>query len=254
LGAAVLVVGMVAVADVTVARELVTAEVFFEDVARTYAAIEDYQANVVVATRRFGPVTDDGVQAGAAACGSIEREVELSRMEGALSFKRPDLLRIDFTMPDGQVLVSNGELLTIYIPALDYIIEQRLDAAATPAQRSLPAGLTTMAGLRFFRFNYGIAYKAGPDPEPLNDDGSGPQVVKLVLERQVAEEAFEKIEVAVGDDKLIRSIVGVYRSGDRFAIEFGAVRIDRSIPDARFQYESPPDANVYHDVLFGEAD
>ena len=252
MGAAVLVVGMVAVADVTVARELVTAEVFFEDVARTYAAIEDYQANVVVATRRFGPVTDDGVQAGAAACGSKEREVELSRMEGALSFKRPDLLRIDFTMPDGQVLVSNGELLTIYIPALDYIIEQRLAAAATPAAESLSAGLTAAMGLRFLRYNYAIRYDEGPDPVALGD-GSGQHVVRLVLERRVPEEAFETIEVAVDADKLIRCIVGEYRSGDRIAIEFRAARTDRSIPDARFQYESPPDANVYRDILFGEA-
>lgn len=244
-------VGIVAGADITAAPELVTAQAFFEEVARKYADIEDYQANVVLAHRRLQPVEDDN---DADTSGSAFREIELSRMEGALSFKRPDLLRIDFTVPAGQVLVSNGERLTIYIPSWDYIIDQRLDAAATPAQRSLPAGLTTIAGLRFFRSNYGIAYKAGPDPEPLNDDGSGPQVVKLVLERQVAEEAFEKIEVAVGDDKLIRSIVGVYRSGDRFAIEFGAVRIDRSIPGARFQYESPPDANVYYDVLFGEAD
>ena len=252
-GAVILLIGMAMAADVAAAQELVTATVFFEDVARRYAAIQDYQADVVLARRRVGRVADDGTQAGTARCGSQQREVELSRMEGALSFKDPDLLRIDFTVPAGQVLVSDGAMLTIYMPALDYVIEQRL-TAGTPAAASLPPSLAaSVPGLRFLRANYGIAYEEGPDPVPLGD-GSGQQAVRLLLERRVPEEAFETIEVAVGDDRLIRCIVGEYRSGDRVAIEFRAVRTDQSIPDARFQYEPPPDANVYRDLLLGEAD
>ena len=250
----ILLVWMLMAADVTAAQELVTATAFFDDVARRYKTIEDYQANVVIATRRIGRVADDGTQAGATGCGSERREVELSRMEGALSFKSPDLLRIDFTKPAGQVLVSDGEMLTIYMPALDYVIEQRLTRAATPAAASLSSDLTAaVLGLRFLRANYGIAYEEGPDPVPLGD-GSGQQVVRLLLERRVPEEAFETIEVAVGDDRLMRCIVGEYRSGDRVAVEFRAVRTDQSIPDARFRYEPPPDANVYRDLLLGEAD
>ncbi|MDE0219113.1 MAG: outer membrane lipoprotein carrier protein LolA [Spirochaetaceae bacterium] len=251
--AAIFLVWMAVAADVAAAQELVTATVFFEDVARRYAAIQDYQANVVLARRRIGRVGDDGAQAGAAWCGSEQREVELSRMEGALSFKDPDLLRIDFTVPAGQVLVSDGAMLTIYMPALDYVIEQRL-TTGTPAAASLsPSLAASLLGLRFLRANYGIAYETGPDPVRLGD-GSGQQVVRLLLERRVPEEAFETIEVAVGDDRLIRCIVGEYRSGDRVAIEFRAMRTDQSIPDARFRYEPPPDANVYRDLLLGEGD
>lgn len=242
---------MVAAADGASARELVTAQAFFEEVARVYAGIEDYQAEVVIATRRFQRVAGDGGGAGASDSGSVLREVELSRMEGTLSFKRPDLLRIDFSDPSGQVLVSDGAMLTIYVPGLDLIIEQRLGGAASPAAASLAYRLAPTPGLRSLRANYAIAYQVGPDPVPLND-GSGQEVVRLLLRRQVAEEGFEKIEIAVGGDQLIRSIVGEDRSGSRLALEFHAVRINRSIPDARFRYESPPDANVYRDVLFGD--
>lgn len=243
-------IGTVAAAEVSSAPELVTAQAFFAEVARVYADIEDYQADVVIATRRFQRVAEDG-GAGASDSGSVLREVELSRMEGTLSFKRPDLLRIDFSDPSGQVLVSDGSLLTIYVPGLDLIIEQRLGGAASPAAASLASRLASASGLRSLRANYAIAYQVGPDPVPLND-GSGQEVVRLVLRRQVAEEGFEKIEIAVGGDRLIRSIVGEDRSGSRLALEFRVVRIDRSIPDARFRYESPPDANVYRDVLFGD--
>ena len=243
--------GALAVPGAATAQKLVTAEVFFEGVARTYAAIEDYQAEVVIATRRFEPVADDAGESEGAEPAPALQEVELSRMEGALSFKRPDLLRIDFTKPDGGVLVSDGKLLTIYLPELDLIIEQQLDdPASTTDTLAIPTDLIPTPGLSFLRANYAIAYEVGPDPVLLGD-GSGEQVVRLVLEPQVPEEGFERIEVAVGDDKLIHSIVGEYSSGDRMAVEFRAARIDRSIPDARFHYESPPDANVYHDVLFG---
>ena len=147
-------------------------------------------------------------------------------------------------------MVSDSELLTVYLPEFNLIIEQRLDELAPGANASLPTDLTPMIGLGFLRANYAISYELGPDPVPLGD-GSGQQVVRLILERQVPEEKFETIEVAVGKDKLIRSIVGEYRSGDRWTIEFRSVRTNRSIPNARFQYEVPPDANVYRDVLSG---
>lgn len=233
----------VVAADGVAAQELVTAQAFFDQVAQVYAGIRDYQADVVIASRRFQRV-DDGGGAGAL------REVELSRMTGTLSFKRPDLLRIDFSDPAGQVLVSDGDLLTIYVPRLDLIIEQRLGGAAAPAAASLASRLARTSGLRSLRSNYAIAYQVGPEPVPLAD-GSGQQVVRLLLRRRAAEEGFETIEVAVDGDRLIHSIVGQDRTGARLAIEFRAVRIDRSIPDARFRYESPPDANVYRDVLFG---
>lgn len=236
---------MAAAADVAAARELVTAQAFFAEVAQVYAGMEDYQADVVIAARRFQRVADDGGGADAV------REVELSRMEGTLSYKRPDLIRIDFSDPSGQVLVSDGDLLTIYVPGLDLIIEQRLGGAAAPAAAALASRLSRASGLRSLRSNYAIAYQVGPDPVPLAD-GSGQEVVRLLLRRQAAEEGFDRIEVAVDGDKLIRSIVGQDRSGARLAIEFRAVRINRSIPDARFRYESPPDANVYRDVLFGD--
>ena len=238
------VAAMAAAADGAAAQELITAQAFFDQVAEVYAGIRDYQADVVIASRRFRRVTDDG---GASAL----REVELSRMAGSLSFKRPDLLRVDFSDPAGQVLVSDGDLLTIYVPRLDLIIEQSLGGAAAPAAAGLASRLGRASGLRSLRSNYAIAYEVGPDPVPLAD-GSGQEVVRLLLRRRAAEEGFETIEVAVGSDKLIRSIVGEDRTGARLAIEFSAVRINRSIPDARFSYDSPPDANVYRDVLFGD--
>lgn len=241
---AVAVAAMAAAADGAAAQELITAQAFFDQVAEVYAGIRDYQADVVIASRRFRRVTDD---AGASAL----REVELSRMAGSLSFKRPDLLRVDFSDPAGQVLVSDGDLLTIYVPRLDLIIEQSLGGAASPAAAGLASRLGRASGLRSLRSNYAIAYEVGPDPVLL-EDGSGQEVVRLLLRRRAAEEGFETIEVAVGSDKLIRSIVGEDRTGARLAIEFSAVRINRSIPDARFSYDSPPDANVYRDVLFGD--
>ncbi len=266
MAAALMVIVMAGVSTVAIAGDLVTAEVFFEEVASNYSEIEDYQAQVVIALSRFEPATtepdeesesidndDPESVAEKSVSTPVLEEIELSRMTGMISFKRPDQLRIDFIQPAGGVMVSDGNYLKIYLPEFNLIIEQLLEDQDPAANTALADDLAPILGLGFLRNNYAIAYEVGPNPVPIGD-GSGREVVRLVLERQVPEEGFETIIVAVGEDKLIRTIVGEYRSGDRWSIRFRSVRINQSIPDARFQFESPPDANIYHDVLSGLID
>ena len=82
-------------------------------------------------------------------------------MEGALSYKRPNLLRIDFTNPAGQVIVSDGSVLTVYYPRLEVIFEQKLCGIVATTN---VAGLASRQGLDFLQSNYAIAYLEGPDP------------------------------------------------------------------------------------------
>ena len=43
---------------------------------------------------------------------------EDSVMEAVVSYKRPNLLRLDFSVPENQVIVTDGSLLTIYYSPL----------------------------------------------------------------------------------------------------------------------------------------
>ena len=98
---------------------------------------------------------------------------------GALSFKRPNLLRIDFADPEEQVLAVDGELLTIYIPHLNVTMVQKLDPIAPTAVS--PAGIASAEGLRLLKNKYSVAFVEGPDPVPLDED-SDEMVMNLKFE------------------------------------------------------------------------
>ena len=80
-------------------QEIITADRYLETVSQHYAGINDYEANVTIRS------------------GSTE-------MIGSLSYLNPFFLRIDFTRPSEQVLVFNGEILTVYIPDLRTTLTQ----------------------------------------------------------------------------------------------------------------------------------
>jgi len=71
------------------AQEIITAERYMEMVAERYGGIRDYEAKITI---RSGN-TD---------------------MYGTVSHLIPSFLRIDFTTPSEQVIVFDGELLTVY--------------------------------------------------------------------------------------------------------------------------------------------
>ena len=212
---------------VAAAQPVITAESFFTQVAATYRGIDDYEADIRIAQRS-------------------------GSMTGRLSYKRPNLLRIDFTDPAGQVIVSDGSVLTIYYPALDVIFEQKLSARG---ERGDDGGvsLASRQGLDYLRNNYSIAYVEGPDPVPL-DEGSSEMVVKLNLNSRSATEGFRQLEIAVSAGNLIRRITGITVGLEEHRFDFLGVRTNQEIPEQRFGYISPASANVYRDFLFDSED
>ena len=78
---------------------ILTASSFFKSVSENYATIKDYEADVDIKASK-------------------------TSMSGHLSYKSPNLLRIDFTSPEEQVICFNGDLLTIYLPGSAAILNQ----------------------------------------------------------------------------------------------------------------------------------
>ncbi len=202
------------------AQEIQTAENYFDEVSARYGKIQDYTATISITQGE-------------------------TVMSGTLYYKNPNLLRIDFTDPEDQVLVTNGSELTIYIPKYEVILVQRL-------RRRSQAALASMAseqGLHLLKKNYGVAYLSGPEYVPL-DEESDEQVRKLKLESRSTAEGFRQIVLAVGRTGLIRRITGVTIGYEEFLLDLTDIIVNQNIPDTRFEYDSPPYANVYNDFLF----
>ncbi len=199
---------------------IVTASSFFDSVSSVYSSLRTYEARVdIKAGKQY--------------------------MSGKVSFKRPDLLRIDFTTPSEQVICFNGDRLTIYLPGSSAILNQSV-------QSNSGANMATSQGLSLMRRYYNVAYEKSSAPVPLSEDNPE-QVIKLTLSRKNTAEAFRYIKMAVlPESKLIRRIEGITPQGESFVFTFSSYNVNVDIPDNRFLYDAPSSANNYNNFLFNE--
>jgi len=205
-------------------QDIVTAERYLETVSERYSGIRDYEARIAI---RSGS----------------------SEMTGNLSYLSPSYLRIDFSKPAEQVIVFNGEILTVYLPEYRAVLNQNI----TPSRRSA-ASLANAQGLALLRRNYVASFVSSPDPVRL-EEGSQEEVVKLRLARRNISEGFREIILSVSPaSKLIRRIEGRTIADVQVRFDFTNIRTNVGIPELRFIYDSPASAYMYNNFLFRDSD
>ncbi|MDR0710323.1 MAG: outer membrane lipoprotein carrier protein LolA [Spirochaetaceae bacterium] len=208
-------------------QEIITAERYLEMVSEYYGGIRDYEASITI---RSGN----------------------SDMYGRVSHLSPSFLRIDFTSPADQVIVYNGELLTVYLPEYRAVLNQTITQGRRPP--SSGAGLASAQGLSLLRRNYVPVFVTGPDPVPL-DEKTSDKVVKLRLTRRSVSEGFREIILNIDPESLlIRRIEGRTIAEGLVRFDFSNIRINQGIPEQRFIYDSPASANLYNNFLFRDTD
>lgn len=209
------------------AQTITTADAFFTTISDTYANVKDYSANIVIT-------------AGSGSRGDT--------MTGKVIFKKPNLLRIDFSNPDQQTIVFNGEMLTIYLPAYNVVLNQTVEKSSGTAG----ASLATPQGLSLMKRYYSVAYETGSEPVGL-DETSTEKVIVLALARRSTTEMFRTIRLMISPDtKLIRRIDARTLSGDQIRFDFTNYSLNQGVADNRFEYDSPASANMFNDFLFSE--
>ena len=208
----------------TFAQNITTASAYFKTISEYYGTIKDYEVD-------------------------FEIRVDKTESRGKLSFKAPNLLRMDYTNPEEQVICFNGDILTIYIkePA-EAVLQQQV----TPGSTSNASTMTTPQGLSLMSRYYTVAYETGQNAEPL-EEGSDEMVVKLILTRKSASEAFRYIKLAINNEtKLIRRIEAVTPKGEEFVFDFFDYMLNQDLSEQRFVYDAPSSANNYNNFLFTE--
>ncbi len=198
-------------------QDIKTASALFNEVSDRYATIGDYTARVVITQ------------------GNV---VQM----GNLVYKNPNRVRIDFFDPRGQVIVSDGRTLTVYVPAYAVAFTQDVGSGNV-------ANMASRQGLNILRNNFSISFASSPTPQPLQQ-GSSELVRKLRLTWKSADEAFRQIDLAIAENGLIRRITGVTVNYKTVQLDLTDIEVNTGVGDGRFQYESPPNANRIHNYLF----
>jgi len=210
-------------------QEIITADKYLESVSERYINIRDYEAQVVIRS-------------------------DSAEMTGVLSFLNPFFLRIDFSDPAEQVMVFNGELLTIYIPRLRAVLNQTVTPVRRSGSTAAGASLASSQGLQLLRRGYVPSFVTGPDPVPLDERNREP-VVKLRLIRRSPSEGFREIILSIDPGtSLIRRIEGTTIADALVRFDFMNKRTNVGIPEQRFIYDSPASANMYNNFLFRDSD
>ncbi|MGP1576913.1 MAG: LolA family protein [Treponema sp.] len=218
----IILLGMV---SLLLSEEITTASVFFSGVSEKYGSMRDYTADITI-TAGNGKET----------------------MNASVFFKRPNRLRMDFTRPANQVILFTGETLTIYLPAYRMVLNQNMDKGGAASS----ANLATPQGLSLLKRSYTIAYETGAAAQPL-DENSSEQVVVLALNRRSASETFRAIRLLITPaTKLIRRIEAWPISGGKITFDFHNYRPNTGIPDSKFLYDIPPNADMLNNFLFEE--
>ncbi len=200
----------------TTPQGIVTASDFFKSVSDYYASFYDYTCTV-------------SIQMGS------------SYQNGTMYFKRPELVRIDFTRPAGEVFNFDGESLQIYLPGQNAILEQSVTGRSQGA-----------LGLSLIRRYYTIQYEVSQEPVPL-DEGSSVMVVNLICTRRSASEAFKTIKLSISPkSKLIVRAKAESQSGDTYIIDFSNYSVNVGLSARRFIYDAPSSANNFNNFLYEE--
>lgn len=197
-----------------------TAKQYFESVSEGYAVIEDYTANLVITRGNVVQVA-------------------------AVTYKSPNLLRLDFEDPAEMVLVADGELLQVWVPEHSVTFAQPL---RRDSQTEVP-NLATPQGLELMSRYYVPRYTDTPVPVPL-DPGSSEMVVRITLNWKSNNEGYRELRLAIDANKHIRRITGITTSNETVVFDFTDMSVNVGIPDARFDYDSPPEGNTIENFLF----
>lgn len=214
-----LTISMMAV--VMFAQNITTASASFKSISEYYGTLKSYECE-------------------------FEITVEKQETAGHLSYKSPDLLRMDYTSPVNQVICFNGDTITLYLSDVPVVLQQQVDSEGSGVSIATAHGLSLMS-----RY-YTVRYENGQAAEPL-ENGSDEMVIKYVLDRKSASEAFRYIKVAVNEStKLIRRMEAVTPKGEILIFNFFDYKLNPDIPDQRFIYDPPSSANTINNFLFSE--
>jgi outer membrane lipoprotein carrier protein len=148
--------------------------------------------------------------------------------QGTVSFRKPGRMRWEFSDPEKQTIVSDGETLYSYDPDLNQVVE-------TPLKHALKSSSATsfLLGIGNINRDFKAAFANPPTPTGLVD---------LILD---AKTGGYKIEIGLDPSTYnLMTLTLTDQLGDVTKIAFSDVRDNVELPDSDFAFNAPAGADV----------
>ena len=202
--------------------EFVTVSDVVNETKKKYSSLKSYQANFTIVSDKGGKkVTQTGV----------------------LKFKSSDKLLMDFTSPSRQKIVSNGQMMWIYIPSMNVVAEQDLTSESGLFASGSEAGLNRL----FSKYHYRFASKE--EPETMKD---GSKQYTLVLKQKETRGGYKTINLWISEDYFIKKAEGFTSSGKKIEITLSDIKTDVDLPNALFKLDIPASARIIKNPMLSE--
>lgn len=172
----------------------------------------------------------------------LEGSDVVQTVEGSVSFKKPDLLRLVHTIPEPQTVVSDGTWLWVYRNSTNQVIQTRLDAwrkSEPLAQGLLDFGASADM---LTRYNTVLSTVSAPGAD-------GHRTFTLTLTPKSADKKGEDaafvltLKASTKDFFPADASLRVGRASIRSVFE--NVRLNPELPEATFKFTPPADADLF---------
>lgn len=202
--------------------DFVTVSDVVKSIKKTYSDLESYQANFQIVSEKDGKKT---------------------AQSGVLRFKASDKLLMEFTSPARQKIVSDGEMMWVYIPSLNVVAEQDLMSDSGIFTSGSEAGLTRL----FSKYHYKFASKDEPE---LMSDGS--KMYTLFLKQKETRSGYRTIKLWVTESYFIIKAEGETSTGKKVVITLSDIKTNIDLPNSIFKFEIPGNARVIKNPMISE--
>ncbi|HOP63288.1 MAG TPA: outer membrane lipoprotein carrier protein LolA [Spirochaetota bacterium] len=202
--------------------DFVTVSDVVKNIKKTYKELESYQAKFSIVSVKDG---------------------RKSTQNGVLRFKATDRLLMEFYNPSRQKIVSNGEMMWIYIPSMNVVAEQDLMSESGIFTSGSKSGLNRL----FNKYHYRFASKE--EPETLND---GSKMYTLVLKQKESRSGYRTITLWVTENFFIQKAEGVTSTGKKVVITLTDIKTNVDLPNGIFKFDIPASARVIKNPMISE--
>ncbi len=196
-----------------------TADNFMEKVSKKYSEFKDFQANI-----------------------NIFKQQEKSK--GVLYSKPPNKLRINFTVPLGQIISSDGEDFYVYIPQQNVVLYQKKNKGTSTGS------FVSSSGLNLLLTKYIVSYEDKPRFVSVKIGLQMMPVMKIKLQWRSPSQSFREMILFIGRDLLLYRVDAITYNRTNVKFVFSNIQVNKGIPDARFVYDPPATAHLVEDFLF----
>jgi len=178
---------------------------------------------------------------------TINNNKKTSQMKGNCLFKSPGKIRYDFSLPEGDAIVSDGKTLWIYIKKIGAVGKQDLDINKNNTSGEPIFQANSLPGLnRIFR-KYHYKFDSINQPQKLEN---GKEYFVLSLEQREKIGGFENMTLYIGaTDYLVYKAVGKDSRGKETILEYSKFVADAEVEDGLFNYHISGNAKIVNNPL-----